>query len=112
MKLRRSIIYSLIMIILIVITFSATLSYGVDNLVLYGIVKNINPAKGKITIDVKTKACYGIRDFYLRGRDNEKKIKIKNLKRMIGKKIVFAIESSSCKHLHRPHIIILPLKGE
>lgn len=75
---------------------TAFLSYAVDELVLHGVVQNINVAARVVTIDVKSGSCPGVRDFRV---DDSSQLN----SGMIGKSVTFKIDVSKCESytIHR-----------
>ncbi len=81
------------------------LSYALDNLILNGVVKSVNHKKQEITIDVKSGSCPGMRTFHIDSAQQGLK------KDMIGKRIIFSIDSSVCNDQKEHTIKIIPPKG-
>lgn len=65
-------------------------AFGADMLILSGVVKDINYKAKIVVVDVKSSSCPGIRSFKI---DDPSKLDSK----LIGKKISFPIDSSTCK---------------
>jgi hypothetical protein len=63
--------------------------YGTDELSQSGFVKSVDVVKKIVTIDVKSSTCRGIRQFLV-----EKPAAFENL---VGERIYFLIDSSTCK---------------
>jgi hypothetical protein len=75
-------------ILFLMITFN--LSFAIDELMLYGIVKDYNPKTKEIVISVESGSCRGERVFIINPNINLQR------ERIINKKINFVIDSSDC----------------
>ncbi|NOX19816.1 MAG: hypothetical protein GXO99_00925 [Nitrospirae bacterium] len=99
---------SILFFIIVGIVFGfSTKTYGLDNLMLYGIVKEVHPEKKEITIDVKTDSCRGERVFKY-SVDKEKEDVIDQL---VGKEVMFTLDSSRCEEGKKNTIFFTPRKG-
>ena len=75
-------------ILLLMITFN--LSFAIDELMLYGIVKDYNPKTKEVVILVESGSCRGERVFIINPNINLQR------ERIINKKLNFVIDSSEC----------------
>ncbi len=89
MKVKRRYFYCALLFIMGIFFICTFNVYSVDNLRLWGNVKEIDYKGGTIVIDVKSKQCAGLRRF-----KNNDMLKIDDS--FIGKGIIFFIDSSEC----------------
>jgi hypothetical protein len=75
-------------ILFLMITFN--LSFAIDELMLYGKVKDYNPKTKEIVISVENSSCEGEKVFIIDSSKNLQR------ERIINKKINFVIDSSEC----------------
>lgn len=92
MEVKKRFFCSIFFILVTLFFFNRLLAYAVDELILWGIVNNVD-LKGKIiTIDVKSDACPGLKRFTV---DDISGMDSSHIQ--IGKRLVFPIDSSNCK---------------
>ena len=101
-------IKSLILAAILFCLCSVTFSYGKDNLIIFGVVKDVDLRKGEIVLEVKTGACYGERTFIIDEKEIEK---IKKIDDIVGTKMRFILNDSVCKTDEEQTIRLFPLKG-
>jgi len=102
---------AILIFVMIIFLLGVNVAFGKDNLILYGIIKGINSKKQEITIDVKSGGCFGIRTFHI-DLDRKELKELKKLKKdIIGKRVIFSLDSSVCDDQTEHTIKIVPPKG-
>jgi hypothetical protein len=86
-KILCSVFLSIFTITLLVLNIGP--AYAADELFLRGVVKSVDIVKKTVTIDVKSSSCRGTRIFTI-----EKPLEVEDL---VGERIDFSIDSSTCK---------------
>ncbi len=79
-------------------------TYGIDNLVLHGVVKKIDKLQGIIVIDTKNRTCSGERTFRFDPKDIPPDVEV------VNENIMFILDSPNCEvdRIHKIRILLKP----
>jgi hypothetical protein len=102
---RRNKHYGMLFIVICAIfVLNIAVAAAVDELFLTGVVKNVDVKARSVTVDVMSKSCKGERHFSVD--------KVSDYTGLVGKRISFTINSSSCEDNRSLKIVQIKSKGE